>query len=264
MGPILVNPEPTRARRFLRQPFDDVIACLEPIVLVRSPVKALAPLLVSLVVCWIVYVPIHELLHAFGCWTTGGEVTRLEISPRYGGTLLAKVFPFVVSGGEYAGRLSGFDTHGSDWSYLATDFMPYVLTVVLGVPLLKIAGRKRRPITFGLGIVTGLAPFYSLPGDYFEMGSIVVTRFVTLLRGQFGPPVYEKLRSDDIFKLLETYFTNPSEAGLTGVMPMIGGAGVIILSMATALLLALATYALGHHFSKICLGPRPLRPSTVG
>jgi len=236
-------------RKFFRQPLDDVVACLEPIVAVKKPLPAIAPLFLSLAVCWFVYVPIHELLHAFGCWVTGGEVTKLEISARYGGGILAKYLPFVVSGSEYAGRLSGFDTHGSDLVYLATDFMPFVLTVLIGVPLLKLAGRRRRPMLFGAAIVIGLAPFYNLPGDYFEMGSIMVTRLVTTLRGWTGPAAYEKLRSDDIFKLLETYFANPADLGLQGAWNMIGAAGVILLSGATALLLAFVTYAIGHAFA---------------
>lgn len=246
--------------KFFRQPLDDVVACLEPMVTVKNPIRALVPLFLSLVVCWVVYVPIHELLHAFGCWVTGGTVTKLEISARYGGGILARYLPFVVSGSEYAGRLSGFDTHGSDLVYLATDFMPFVLTLVIGVPLLKLAGRRRRPMLFGAAIVVGLAPFYNLSGDYFEMGSIMVTRAVTALRGWTGPAAYEKLRSDDIFKLLETYLTNPSELELSSFWNMAGGAGVILLSGALAILLAFLTYALGHVFSTCMLSPKP-RPA---
>src|SRR5262249_2715862 len=67
---------------------------------------------------WWIYVPVHELLHAAGCRLTGGGVTRLEIGAVYGGALLSRVLPFVVAGGEDAGRLSGFDTHRSDRIYL--------------------------------------------------------------------------------------------------------------------------------------------------
>src|SRR5258708_7146966 len=65
-----------------------------------------------------VYVPAHELLHAAACRLAGGEVRRLEIAPLYGGTALARLLPFVAAGGDYAGRLSGFDTRGSDLVYL--------------------------------------------------------------------------------------------------------------------------------------------------
>jgi hypothetical protein len=183
----------------------------------------------------------------------GGSVSKLEISARYGGAIVARYVPFVVPASEYAGRLSGFDYKGSDAIYFITVFMPYVITLLAGVPLMKLAGRRGRPMLFGLAIVTALAPFYSLPGDYFEMGSILVTRLVTLLRGWSGVPAYDKLRSDDVFKLLETYVTKPGELGLESVGSMIGGAGIIILSAGTALLLALLTYWVGHSFSRLVI-----------
>lgn len=156
---------------------------------------------VSLVVAWYVYVPIHELLHALGCLATGGSVTTLEIQTQYGGALLAAVFPFVEAGGEYAGRLSDFDTHGSDLVYLATDALPFVLSILLGVPLLRACGLASRPLLLGPAIVLALAPFYSLTGDYYEMGSILVT-------GAMGEDWYP-LRSDDLFKVMRGLWTMP-------------------------------------------------------
>ncbi len=271
-------------RPFFRQPLDDVVACIEPIVTIRNPVRALAPLFISLVICWVVYVPIHELLHAFGCWAAGGEVTRLEIKPIYGGSLLAKIFPWVVSGSEYAGRLTGFRTFGSDLIYLATDFGPFLLSVFIGVPLLKCCKGRRRTILFPLGIVLGLAPFYNLPGDYFEMGSIITTRASTPLDYWVGPPAtcatetpcphiegstiagFRCLRSDDVFKLIETYVTKPTELNLHGVAEMIAAAGVIFVSLYAAMMLAFFTYALGNGFSKLILRTSPrsaFEPSTV-
>jgi hypothetical protein len=275
--------------RFLRQPIDDVLAALEPVVAVRSPLRALGLFIVAMAAAWFVYVPIHELLHAFGCVLAGGEVSRLEIAPKYGGALWARLFPFVVSGGDYAGRLSGFDWKGSDGIYLATDFMPYVLTVVIGVPLIKRAGRRRRPVVFALGVVVGLAPFYSLPGDYFEMGSIVTTRAVSAIAGppdrnaepahddmragagsaeRAGPQVAETaaaaadkardpalrfagLRSDDVFLLLATVIRRPAEVGLDTTGRVAAGLVIIVLSCLVALLLALVTYWLGHVFSVV-------------
>jgi len=149
----------------------------------ERPYAALFVTVLAGVAAWWIYVPIHELLHALGCWVTGGAVSRLEIAPEYGGALLAHVFPFVVSGGDYAGRLSGFDTHGSDLVYLATDAAPFLLSIVLGVPLLRASNRGRRPVRFGTAVVLALAPFYSLTGDYYEMGSILVTRAATLAHG---------------------------------------------------------------------------------
>ncbi len=253
---------------FFRQPLDDVVKCLEPIVAVKNPAKALIPLFLSLIISWVIYVPIHELLHAAACVVTGGEVTRLEISGIYGGNILSRWFPFVVSGSEYAGRLSGFDTKGSDFCYLMTDFGPYVLTVLFGVPLLKLAGRRRRPILFGTAIVVGLAPFYSLPGDYFEAGSIITTRASTpLVAARNGADLqvdcpeiqgsptagFRCLRSDDVFKLIEQLCTKPAELGLRGAGDIALAVLIILLSLVVALLLALATYALGHHFSRLFL-----------
>ena len=259
---------------FFRRPIDDVVACLEPIVTVRNPIKALVPLFLTLIVTWVVYVPIHELLHAFGCWVAGGTVTRLEIKPYYGGSLLAKVFPWVVSGSEYAGRLSGFRTFGSDLIYLATDFGPFVLTVVFGVPLLKLCKRRRRVILFPIAVILGLAPFYNLPGDYFEMASIITTRASTPLARLVNPsaakatgtPCPDKegsstagfrcLRSDDVFKLIEAYCTKPADLYLRSAGEMIAAAGLILVTLVVALMLALLTYALGHGFSRLILGPK--------
>ncbi|MEE2674815.1 MAG: hypothetical protein VX466_13520 [Myxococcota bacterium] len=189
----------------------------------------------SVIAAWYVYVPIHELLHALGCWATGGSVTILEIQTQYGGAILAEVFPFVRAGGEYAGRLSGFDTHGSDLVYLATDALPYVLSIVLGVPLLRACGRASRPLLFGPAIVLGLAPFYNLPGDYYEMGSIVVTRI-------FGEP-WDNLRSDDFFDVMQGLWQTP-EAVFVGCSSLLLG-----------IALAYATWDAGDRLARAWVGP---------
>ncbi len=167
-------------------PLRDLLAGLDA-VLAGSAVR-LAWVFAGTLAGWWLYVPIHELLHAAGCFLTGGAVTRLEIAPLYGGAILARVLPFVASGGEYAGRLSGFDTRGSDFSYLATDFAPFLLTLFPGVWALRRAARAGRPVLFGLALPLGFAPFLSLTGDAYEIGSILVTRLgpwapLTLLRG---------------------------------------------------------------------------------
>ena len=154
-------------------------------------VRGLALALLGLAAGWWLYVPVHELLHAAACLAAGGEVTRLEIAPQYGGGLLARVFPFVVSGGEYAGRLSGFDTRGSDLIYLATDFGPFLLTLFPGVWLLRRAGSAGKPVLFGLALPFAFAPVLSVTGDAYEIGSILVTQL---------PPWGEALRGDDLVK----------------------------------------------------------------
>ena len=247
-------------RRFFHQPIDDVLASLEHLVTARNPLTSLVPALIALLVTWLVYVGIHELLHVAGCLATGGGVSTLEISSRYGGALYAKVFPFVVTGGEYAGRLSGFDTRGSDWIYLATDFGPFTLTVLFGVTLVKLCARRRRPILFGAAIVVGLAPFYNMQGDYFEMGSTVVTRLLTLVvHGGGHPPMFKEIRSDDIFKLFEMLITKPAELGLTSGKLIAAAVLLILVSLVVDVLLALATYWLGHQFSRLFVAPLPVK-----
>ena len=227
-----------------RQPFDDVLACMDGIASAPRPYLALAATLLAMILAWFVYTPIHELLHVLGCVATGGTVSELEIQPIYGGLLLARVFPFVVSGGEYAGRLSGFDTHGSDLVYLATDFAPYLLTVLIGVPALRRCAGHSRPLVFGGGVVVGLAPFYSLPGDYYEMGSILTTRAAAWLKPGAGP-AYPGLRSDDVFALLGDVLERPSELGLADGETTIA-LFLIGLAFAIGLVLAFLTYALGR------------------
>ena len=228
----------------------DLAAGLERLLL-HSPRRgrAIGLALVAAAVTWFVYVPIHELLHAAGCWVTGGTVTELQIAPHYGGALLARVFPFVVCGGEYAGRLSGFDTAGSDLVYLATDFAPFVLTIFIGVPMLRVCMGKRRPVLFGAALVLGLAPLYNLFGDYYEMGSIITTRVAAVATSaSAGAAEFADLRGDDVFKLVEQVWTHPEQLDLPVSVPV---ALILVgVSLAIGTLLALATYAVGSRFAR--------------
>ena len=189
--------------------------------------RDLAWLLAGLLLGWWVYVPLHELLHAFGCLAAGGTVSRLEVDPLYGGALLARIFPWVVAGGDYAGRLSGFDTGGSDAVYLVTDLAPFILTLA-GVWALRRAARARRPGPFGITVPFALAPLLSLTGDAYEIGSILVTRLppwsaaATLLRG------------DDVGRVAE-------RLAASGAPPW----GGFMLALALGVAWAWATYGLG-------------------
>jgi len=228
--------------RFFREPFDDLVAAMDAqVASAPHPWRQLAIVILAGAVAWWVYVPIHELLHALGCIITGGRVAELQIAPRYGGELLARVFPFVVGRGDYAGRLSSFDTKDSDWIYLATDAMPYVLTVLVGVPLLKACAHAGRPTLLGPAFVLALAPFYSLTGDYYEMGSIITTRVLGVVRGTGLPP----FRSDDVIQLVSDVFTRPSQFGIAGGSGMAGAMLVIAVGLAIGAVLAFATYAAG-------------------
>jgi hypothetical protein len=179
---------------------------------------ALLRLFIGLAAGWWIYVPVHELLHALACLAGGGDVTRLEIGHLYGGALWAHLAPWISAGSEYAGRLSGFDTGGSDLVYLATVLGPYLLTLFPGVFWLRWAGAGGRSLAFGASLPFALAPFLSLAGDAYEIGSIVVTQL---------PPwaaVCGDLRGDDVFLLVES-FVEPSAVIWSGfaVGVLVGG-----------------------------------------
>ncbi len=135
-----------------------------------------SPCFAGLIGTWWIYVPIHELLHAFGCELGGGRVWRLEIAPLYGGALLARWLPFVEAGGEYAGRLAGFDTGGSIAVHLLTTGLPFLLTVFPGVWLLRWGARRARGLAYGAALVPATAPFLSFTGDAYEIGSLLTTQ----------------------------------------------------------------------------------------
>lgn len=185
----------------------------------------------GLVLGWWLYVPVHELLHVAGCVVAGGTVDELELAPLYGGTLLAEILPFVVPESDYAGRLSGFDTHGRDSIYLATDLAPFVLTVWPGVWGMLAAGRRGRSFLFGLTLPIAFAPFLSLTGDAYEIGSILVTRWSPWSAAE----TVELLRSDDLVRLV-------SELGAVPEAPW-GGA---VLAFLLGVLWAWGVYALGR------------------
>lgn len=209
---------------------------------VRRPRDLLA-LGLGLAVGWWIYVPAHELLHALACLAAGGEVSRLEIDPLYGGALLARAIPWVIAGSDYAGRLSGFDTGGSDLVYLATDLGPFVLALLPGAWALRAAARLRWPVAFGAALPFALGPFLSLTGDAYEIGSILLTRV---------PPwtaeaARELLRGDDL--LLRAGAV--ADAG--GPAAWIG----LVLAALLGALWAFATYALAGWLAAR-LGQRPL------
>jgi len=237
--------------RFLRAPVDDYLAALDRVFGAARVLPVLVVLL-ALAGSWLVYVPIHELLHAYGCIWTGGEVTRLEIDAIYGAALLARVFPFVVVGSAYAGQLTGFDTGGSDLVYLATVFAPFLLTIAVGVPLLCSAARERRPYAaaakLGVAIPVAFAPAISLPGDFYEIGSILVSRVATWLYPSFDPA---RWRSDDVVRLAAELPGGWSVGDALGIP-----AGFLV-----GALLGLATYHAGRWLYGHFAGRIPSHPA---
>ena len=231
--------------RFFSEPINDLVAAMDAqVVRAPHPKRALVIVLTAGVASWWVYVPVHELLHALGCYLTGGSVTELQIAPEYGGALFARFLPFVVGASDYAGRLSGFDTMGSDLIYLTTDVLPFLLTMLIGVPLLKACARGGRPALLGAAFVLALAPFYCLTGDYYEMGSIVTTRVLTWLSGA-ETLRFAALRSDDVVKLVGDVWTQPAEFQVHGSRGMLAAALVVVGGLTFGALLAFATYATG-------------------
>jgi len=225
-------------RKLFGLPFRDAIRGLDRCLDAGARGLALAAL--GLLAGWWLYVPLHELLHAAACRAAGGQVSRLEIEAVYGGALLARIFPFVVPASDYAGRLSGFDTRGSDLIYLATDLGPFVLSLFPGVWALRWAAAARRPLVFGASLPFALAPFLSLTGDAYEIGSILVTR----LPPWAAPAVRGLLRGDDLGKKVSAL------AGVAGA-PW-GGAA---LAVATGVVWAFLTYGLGSAVARV-LGQR--------
>src|SRR5262250_2511544 len=224
--------------RFIRLPVDDYLAALE-----RFAAGWTWPRLSVLVVCallgWWVYVPLHELAHELGNVLGGGPVAPLDLDPIYGAALLQRVFPFIRVGSDYAGQLRDFD-RSSDLRYLLIDFLPFVGTIVLGVPMLRAAAGSswrgaRQAALFGASLPVAFAPFISLTGDYYEMGSILVSRAAATLTPGFD---VARWRSDDLFKLAGSLFGSDGTGTASDALGL-------TLSFAVGLALAVSTYAAG-------------------
>jgi hypothetical protein len=225
-------------RSWLRAPVDDGLRAVDAAV-AAGRTQALLIVFAGAAIGWWLYVPVHELLHAFGCWATGGTVTRLEIDGMYGAAALRVIFPFVTVGSAYAGRLSGFDTHGSDLVYLVTDLAPFALTVVAGVPALRALARgpssRLRAVLTGAALPLAYAPFLSIGGDCYEMGSIVVSRVARWIHPAFD---LERWRSDDVVKLVTTLLHAPGG-------PSAGDVAGVIFSSVLGLAVAFGLYGAG-------------------
>jgi hypothetical protein len=231
--------------RFLQPflaPFADVVRGLDRC-LDRGG-RSLILVAAGLLAGWWLYVPLHELLHAAACRASGGGVTRLEIDRLYGGALLARIFPFVAPASDYAGRLSGFDTRGSDWIYLATDLGPFVLTLFPGVWALRRSAAAGNGLLFGASLPFALAPFLSLTGDAYEIGSILVTRIPPWT----APAIRELLRGDDLVKKWGELASVPGAP--------LGGA---LLAAVLGVLWAFLAYAAGDLVARALGEPAPPR-----
>jgi len=237
---------PCNLKIILIRPFEDFLSGLEQSLRHFSVIN-IALIILSFAFSWWIYVPIHELLHASGCIIGGGTVTELEISPLYGGALLERIIPFVSSGSEYAGQLTGFDTHGNDLIYLLTVFFPYLLTIFIGVPLLKSAANSTSVISsikLGIALPMAFAPFISFSGDYFELGSIIVTRIASAIQPSSD---FSRLISDDLFKLADDTF-------FSGASYSTGDIITVALSFILGIVLVYLTYVAGVLVSGVLYG----------
>ncbi len=237
-------------KNILATPFEDFLSALESCI-----AKFSLPVLLIIIVCfistWWVYVPLHELGHAFGCMLGGGIVTELQISPKYGAEFLKEIFPFVTVGSEYAGQLTGFDTKGSDMIYLLTVFFPFLLTIFIGVPLLRSAAGSKpiwAAVKLGIAIPVAFAPFISFSGDYYELGSIIVSRIANAISPTIGAL---RWRSDDVFKLAGELFFSGNAYGFIDIIGM-------LISFIVGIVLIYITYMLGVLWSNIILGTKTM------
>lgn len=242
-----------KIKHILLLPFEDFLSGLDRCLTKSAPSNILL-VVVIFITSWWIYVPVHELCHAFGCMLGGGSVTALEISPRYGGAVLEKIFPFVSSGSDYAGQLTGFDTGDSDLTYLLTVFFPFLLTIFIGVPLLRSVPRsspRAASVKLGFSLPIAFAPFMSFSGDYYEMGSIVISRLTAL----FSPSLdIERWRSDDLFKLSDELFFSGGRYGA-------GDIAGVALSFVLGIALIYSTYLLGVLWSGILFNVDDTRAS---
>jgi len=247
-GPLLSSPAVRRVWTFFARPVQDTLRGLDGC-LHAGGLRALVLVALGLAAGWWLYVPVHELAHAGACVAAGGEVSRLEIAPLYGGALLARFFPWVEAGGEYAGRLSGFETRGSDLVYLATDLGPFLFTVWPGVWLLRWAAAGRRAFAFGASLPWALAPFLSITGDAYEIGSLLATR----LSPWADEATRALLRGDDLLRKVATLHAQGEAAPWGG----------LVLATLVGLLWAFATYALGGSVARLMGRGPAARPPQV-
>ena len=227
--------------RFFVAPFTDLFTGLQ-----RSTDalggRALPLLLAACAAGWWLYVPVHELMHAWGAQLGGATVTRLDIDPIYGARLLQRIFPYVQVGSAYAGQLAGFDTHGSDLAYALTVFFPFVLSMAIGVPLLVRAVRTPVPgvastLLLGFVLPVAWAPILSIGGDFYELSAMAVSRAAAIV-GIDG----ESWRGDDVVAIIAH-----RRGGAFSWVDAAGIAGSLLLGI----FLAFATYAAGRAMAAV-------------
>ncbi|MDP3939367.1 MAG: hypothetical protein Q8R92_14695 [Deltaproteobacteria bacterium] len=197
------------------------------------PARRYLVLALAVAIMWWLYVPLHELAHAGGCVSCGGEVRRMTLAPAYGGSIAARHFAWIDDDTPYAGQLADFTTGNSDLCYLWLVLAPYLATP-LARPLFRRAGRGGAPIAFAAGAILASAPLVSIPGDFYEAASIVVTRVAAS-----ALPNVDALRSDDLPALV-TRLASPGAGTTPADWALVAGAALLGALAA----LALTTFAI--------------------
>ena len=215
-----------RALRMLLEPWLRFEGYLGQMLSGPRPFARLAAVAVVGFLLWLLYVPLHELAHAGACVSCGGTVERMTLAPMYGGRIAERQFDWIDSDTPYAGQLAEFTTGGSDLCYLWLVLAPYMATP-LARPLFRRAGRKRSAAAFAGGLLLAFVPLMSIPGDFYEAASIIVTEVA-------GSAVAdaEALRSDDLTALVETLLApgagTPAAAWvLVAVAALLGTVGAL-------------------------------------
>jgi hypothetical protein len=201
---------------------------LDAVVAGPRPALRLLRLTLAAALIWWLYVPLHELAHAGGCLSCGGEVRRMTLAPVYGGAIAARHFDWIDDATPYAGQLADFTTGGSDLCYLWLVLAPFVATP-LARPLLRRAGRTSAALPFAAGLILATAPLMSITGDFYEAASIVVTRAA-------GLPAAGALRTDDLGALVARLAvpgagTTPFAWSLVALSALIGAAAAVALTV---------------------------------
>ena len=223
----------------------------------KGELRKLLLILAGLILFWHIYTPIHELLHVAACFLGGGTVEELALKPQYGGTLLARIFPFVVPESDYAGQLTGFQVP-NDGVYALVDFAPYLLSL-FGLALIECCRRRGLGFLFGLAVILTYIPLMSIPGDYYEAASLVTTRIAEKSDDQ-RPKGF--LVSDDVFRSIGDF----KESGrLDAEVGFLIGLGLFLAIYLALVTLAIQVRIAGWIFKgPIFPDPNPAPPAQAG
>lgn len=190
----------------------ETFKCLEKL-MASGKYSDIVLLMVGFIGCFFVYTPIHELFHVFATWGTGGEVRELALDPMYGGTILAKIFPFVVPESDYAGQLTGFSVPNY-WAYALVDWAPYILSLP-GLWILTRTTAGGKTLLAGAGFMLTFVPITQFSGDFYEFWSLITTQILEARRPGLEAGAFI---ADDGFKVAGELWENGQFFALEGLL----------------------------------------------